>query len=209
MYIPKPYQMNDKETVIDFIKDTSFGLLVSHSTNIQATHLPFILNRFENETILYSHMALANPQWRSIEEQEVLVVFSGPNKYISPSWYKGNEGEVPTWDYVSAHVYGHCKVVSDRDELEQILVETIDFFEATQSNPWNLGYVNKEYYNHLFKQIIGIKINVTRIEAAWKLHQDYSSEIKNSVIETLGNQVDDNSRMIAELIRKNLQERDQ
>src|SRR5690242_3410175 len=117
MYVPKAYQMNDKEVVFDFIEKNSFGILISHSDITAATHLPFLVARNGEEAYLYGHMARANPQWKAITG-EVLVVFSGPQRYISPSWYA--ESEVPTWDYVAVHVYGKLDIVTDNNEVLDI-----------------------------------------------------------------------------------------
>jgi len=175
LYIPKAYQMKDKDIILEFIKQNSFGILISQSDMLTATHLPFLVKTDGNEIYLYSHMAKANPQWKQLSG-EVLIVFNGPQSYISPSWYV--EKEVPTWDYVVAHLYGEFQLTPDTDEILDILIRTIKNYETESSNAWKMNEVSEEYINQLLNRIVGFRIHVTRWEAVWKLHQDYSLETK-------------------------------
>ncbi|TVX99111.1 FMN-binding negative transcriptional regulator [Cohnella terricola] len=201
LYIPQAYQMKDQNTLLEFIKQNSFGVLISKLDKITATHLPFLVKTIGEDIYLYSHMAKANPQWMGLEG-EVLVVFSGPQRYISPSWYA--EPKVPTWNYLAAHLYGEFQLVSDDAETSEILSNTVDYYESEFTEPWTLDKVDVKYVSQLTKHIVGFKIRVTHWEAAWKLHQDYSIEIQKGVINALLHQNDDHSKKIAELMKKNL-----
>jgi len=201
LYVPRAYQMKDQDTVLEFIKQNSFGLLISKIEKLNATHLPFLIKRDGNEIYLYSHMAKANPQWEELCG-EVLVVFSGPQSYITPSWYV--EKEVPTWNYVAAHLYGEFQLVTNENEVLDILTNTVDHYESDFTDPWSLNEVSQEYVNQLSKRIVGFKIRVTHWEAAWKLHQDYTPETQRGVIDALQSRDDDNSQKIADLMSKNL-----
>ncbi|RKP58241.1 FMN-binding negative transcriptional regulator [Cohnella endophytica] len=199
MYVPKAYQMKDWEMILEFIEQNSFGILISNSNTLTATHLPFLVKTNGNEIYLYSHMAKANPQWKELSG-EALIIFNGPQSYITPTWYA--EKEVPTWDYVTAHLYGEFQLVPDTDEILDILNRTINNYEAESSNAWKMNEVSEEYINQLLKRIVGFRIRVTHWEAAWKLHQDYSLETKNNVIRALELRGDDNSKQLAELMKK-------
>lgn len=206
MYIPEAYQMNDREAALDFIEKNSFGILVSHSDKLEGTHLPFIIKRDGEGTYLYGHMARANPQWKGISG-EVLVVFSGPHVYVSPSWYETTNRRVPTWNYVTVHVYGQFELVTNLEEVVSILGETIDFFESAYEKPWGLGEADTDYLEQLYPHIVGFKIKITRIEAAHKLHQDHSIETQEGVIHNLEQGGNDHSRKIAEMMKNNLKAR--
>src|SRR4051794_11991074 len=103
----------------------SFAVLTSHGeSGLFASHLPLLLDTDADAHAgprgqLLGHMARANPQWRGVRG-EVMVVFSGPHAYVSPSWYE-EAGTVPTWNYVAVHAYGTFHVVDDRDGLLDIL----------------------------------------------------------------------------------------
>ena len=103
MYIPKHFNVSDKEEILAFIKGNSFGQLISLvEGKLFSSHIPFLF-RGENQSLL-CHVAKNNPQWENIEGQEVLITFQGPHDYVSPSWY--SSPGVPTWNYQSVHIYG-------------------------------------------------------------------------------------------------------
>lgn len=112
MYVPKINEVTDIHEIVDFMKRFSFAAIVSVQNNLPvATHLPFVVI-VKNDTItLYSHFAKANPQWKNIEDDTVLVIFSEPHAYISPVHYD-QFLSVPTWNYISVHVYGKVKTVT-------------------------------------------------------------------------------------------------
>lgn len=203
MYIPQAYQMNDQETVLQFIEKTGFGILFSHSGTSEATHLPFIVKREGTQILLYSHMARANPHWKRISG-EVLVVFSGPHTYISPSCYEPTDRKAPTWNYIAAHVYGQLELAASNDEALNILEQTVDHFEANYEKKWSLKDANPQYVEGLLPHLVGFTIKISKIEAAWKLHQDNSIERQKAVIRFLDSREDDQSRAIAELMKENL-----
>ena len=112
MYIPRPNQITDSETIARFIDSHGFANVVtSHQGVPFVSHLPVIHD--QDRGILRAHMARANEQWRHFQaEAEVLCVFSGPHAYISPRWY-ASDAVVPTWNYAAAHVYGVPEVFEE------------------------------------------------------------------------------------------------
>ncbi|MFF2479816.1 FMN-binding negative transcriptional regulator [Paenibacillus sp. NPDC058071] len=201
MYVPEAYEMKDWETVREFIEQNSFGLLISNHSKLTGTHLPFLLVKEEEELYLYSHMARANPQWEQASG-EVLVVFSGAQSYITPSWYP--ENKVPTWNYLAAHLYGDFELITGEQETLNVLATTVQRYESDFAEPWSLNEASEEYVNRLVKHVVAFKIRLTNWEATWKLHQDYAPEIQRGVINGLQSRGDDNAKKIAEIMKKNL-----
>lgn len=114
MFIPAPFKLNESEAY-DVIRENGFATLFSlHEGMPFATHLPLLVNA--DKSCLYGHFALQNPQWKDIIGQSVLAVFHGPHCYISPSWYETNKA-VPTWNYITVHVYGEVELLEDEKEL--------------------------------------------------------------------------------------------
>jgi transcriptional regulator len=199
MYVPSAFEVNDKKSIYDFIEENSFAILFSGKDGVPfATHLPLILDR-ENG-YLYGHMARANPHWQAMEN-EVLVVFSGAHTYISPSWYEINQS-VPTWNYVAAHVYGKYEIIEDDGELKKILDDAVGIYESSMPNPWNMTTADSNFISNLAKGIVGFKIVITKMEGKWKLSQNHSKERQERVIKALENQGDENSKKIAQLMKK-------
>src|SRR5215472_14712000 len=106
MYIPKHFSENDLNTLHTFIQRYPLALLVTHQEgSLVGNHLPLILDPTEGPYgALMGHMARSNAQWRTFDgSQEVLVVFQGPQSYVSASWYEHPSVNVPTWNYTAIH----------------------------------------------------------------------------------------------------------
>ncbi|MBE3555178.1 MAG: FMN-binding negative transcriptional regulator, partial [Thermicanus sp.] len=184
MYIPRPFEVSDQQELFNFIKNNSFGILFSRTERgLFATHLPFLLEERTNQGYLLAHMAKENPHWKELQREEVLVVFSGPHTYISPTWY-GDKNTVPTWNYVAVHVYGECELIEDQDSLNSIMEKTVQFYESSLPNPWQAD-INDEFVKRLMKAIVGFRIRIARIEGKWKLSQNHSIERQQNVISSL------------------------
>ena len=199
MYIPKHFTIQDEETKYEMIEQNSFATLFSqHNGEPYATHLPLLLNR---ETLtLHGHFARPNEQWKDIENQEVLAIFQGPHSYISPSWYKTNKA-VPTWNYVAVHVYGELEIVEDEQELIDSLQDLVHKYENPKS-AYSLNDVDPNYMEGLSRGIVGFKIKINKIEGKAKLSQNHSVERQNLVVEKLEKVGSEESKRIAELMRK-------
>lgn len=180
MYIPKPFEMKDSTVITNFIEDYSFGIMMSTvDEQPLATHLPFLYDAEQN--VLLAHMAMANPHWRNLDGQTVLVVFSGPHAYISPSWYEV-PAAVPTWNYVAVHVYGKCSVIDSEEELAGLLEKTVKFYEPDSDLP---ARVDEPFYQNMMKAIVGFRIDITHVEGAAKLSQNKPVEVQERVIANL------------------------
>jgi transcriptional regulator len=203
MYIPKHFQLNDEEIIYDFIKEYSFATLFSqHNGEPYATHLPLTLNKGENA--LYGHFALPNEQSRDIGNQQVLVVFQGPHCYISPSWYETSMA-VPTWNYVSIHIYGRLEVIENQKIIFDSLNDMVNKYEKPDSS-YNLNEIDSRFIEGMTKGIVAFKINITKTEAKAKLSQNHSVERQQLVIKQLENSSEHNNLQIASLMKKNLKE---
>ncbi len=199
MYIPHYYKNENLEEVKKFIKENSFGILINQVDGKPwATHIPLELDIDENgKDILVSHISRANPQWKEFEkEPKVLCIFNGPHSYISSSWYK--EEEVPTWDYIAIHVYGKLTILSEEAVMDS-LHKLVNKHEKSSKNPISLNDMSSKTLRQV-KGVVGFKIEVTDIQAAFKLSQtrpeDHAEIIKNL------NKGDVTSKEIARHIKK-------
>ncbi|MDN4495543.1 FMN-binding negative transcriptional regulator [Ureibacillus aquaedulcis] len=202
MYIPKHFRVNDEEIIYDFIEKYSFATLFSqHNGEPYATHLPLTLNRSEN--VLYGHFGRQNEQWKDIEKQQILVVFQGPHCYISPTWYETSKG-VPTWNYVSIHLYGEMEIVDNPNVIFDSLNDMVKKYEKADSS-YNLKNVDSKFIEGMIKGIAAFKIDITKIEAKAKLSQNHTIERQGLVIKHLENTSNQDNLQIASLMKKNLQ----
>jgi transcriptional regulator len=197
MYIPAFNRVEDQNAINAFIHAHGFATVItSDGDKTIASHLPVLLD--EKANVLRSHMARANEQWKSFaDSREVLCIFHGPHAYISPSWYV-MQHTVPTWNYAAIHVYGRVAIVEPA-ELKQIVLDTTTKYESTMPKPWTLPLSEREF-DAMSKAIVGFKIDVTRVEAKFKLGQNRSPEDQAGMLRALQQAPDCASRELADFI---------
>lgn len=201
MYIPSHFKMIDESIAYEMMKEHSFATLISqHNGMPLATHLPLILKK--DNTYLYGHFARTNPQWNDIKNQTVLVIFHGPHCYISPSWYETNKS-VPTWNYVTVHVYGEVELIEDEHELMDSLHDMVLKYEAPDSS-YKLQDVDEEFLTSMTKGIQGFKIKVNKVEGKAKLSQNHSLQRQKLVINQLEQIQNAGEQQISLLMKENL-----
>ncbi|MEH7342552.1 FMN-binding negative transcriptional regulator [Bacillus sp. JJ1532] len=201
MYIPKHFEMRELEAVYDVIQENGFATLFSQHNGMPfATHLPLMLDK--EKTYLYGHFARPNPQWKDIENQTVLAVFHGPHCYISPSWYETNKA-VPTWNYVTVHVYGEVELIADDQELIDSLQDLVLKYEAPDSS-YRLQDVDANFLDGMNKGVQGFKIKINKIEGKAKLSQNHSSYRKELIVNQLEKSSNMDEKKIAFLMKENL-----
>lgn len=169
MYTPSYYKNENLEEIKAFIKENSFGILVNQVDDKPwATHIPLELEQIEGKDFLVGHIAKANPQWKSFNNQaQVLCIFNGPHTYISSSWYKTEE--VPTWDYIAVHVYGNLKVLTEEETMDS-LHRLVNRYETDSENPIRLEHLSPKTLRQV-KGVVGFQIEITDIQATYKLSQ--------------------------------------
>ncbi|SNZ00503.1 FMN-binding negative transcriptional regulator [Flagellimonas pacifica] len=198
MYIPHYYQNENIDEVKTFIKENSFGILVNQVDGKPwAAHIPLELETDgQGKDTLEGHISKANPQWKTFEEaNEVLCIFNGPHAYISSSWYE--EEEVPTWDYIAVHVYGKLKVLNEEETMAS-LYRLVDKYEKDSKNPGSLHDMSPKTLRQV-KGIVGFKIEITDIQAAYKLSQTRPKD-HPKIVSELMERSDSGSKEIAKKI---------
>jgi len=198
MYIPQFNRVEDRQAINAFLETHSFAAVITNTDGkLMASHLPVLFD--EKANILRSHMARANEQWKHFAAtDEVLCLFHGPHAYISPSWYE-QQHTVPTWNYAVVHVYGKPTLADDA-ELKQIVFDTTAKFESTMPTPWKIPLSEQEIAGML-KAIVGFKIEITRVEAKFKLGQNRSREDQDKMLRHLQAAPDYDSRALAQFIQ--------
>lgn len=203
MYTPAPFKIEDRETLVAFMRQYSFATIVTHDGAVpHATHMPVVLRENEGpHGTFVSHMARGNPQWRHFENgQEVLVIFTGPHTYVSPAWY-ATSPQVPTWNYTAVHAYGVPCIVSDHARFAAMLRELVEFYEAPRANRWP-GELPDDFRDKLMMGIVGVEIEITRIEGKFKLSQNRSEEDRAGVIAALSASTEQTEREVAEMMKR-------
>jgi transcriptional regulator len=203
VYLPPAFAEPRPAVLVAHIERHDFGLLLSHgSTGLVASHIPFLVERRDEELHLLGHLARPNPQVEDLGRGgEVLAIFSGPHAYISPRWYVGGPS-VPTWNYVDVHACGTVRLIEDGDWLRRLLRRLTDRHEAGSPAPWRIEDLPEAYLEGMLKGIIGLDIAVTRLEGKFKLSQNRPAADRPQVIAALDRGVDENSVAVAKLMRE-------
>ncbi len=200
MYTPKLYREEDRSEILDFLKKNNFPALVTHDgERLVATHLPVEVVETENDGLtIYSHMSRANPQWKSFGEQEAMFIFQGAHTYISPTWY--NHVNVPTWNYMMVHVYGTLQIMTDA-ELYSTLSRLVERHEAASA--YRLESLPQDFVEKEMKGTVGFSMQVTRMDAGYKLSQNRNDEDHANIINELNKQDNDDARKVADAMGRN------
>jgi transcriptional regulator len=171
-----------------------------------ATHLPLVLHREDNQNaVLRGHLARANRQWKEFSREiDSLAIFSGPQHYITPSWYpeKAETGKVvPTWNYAVVHAYGRLSIIEDPEWLLTHLNSLTDTHEAAQPSPWSVSHAPADFITNIARGIVGLEMRIDRLEGKWKVSQNQTEQTRASVAEGLKALGTEDSFAMSELVR--------
>ena len=209
MYIPKAFNEPDTGVQVAFMRAHSLAIVVSTIDGTPfATHAPVFVRAHEDANgariELAGHFALANPQARMMDDTEVLVIFSGPNAYVSPSLYEEREA-VPTWNYMAVHAYGIAKTFTaklDAAKTERLLRETIDVFEPAYAAQWET--LSETYRNARMRELVGFNVAVSRLEGKFKLSQNRPLHDRQNVAESLSKSNDPSAAEVGKCMKQRL-----
>ena len=201
MHIIKYFREENREKIIEFLQQNDFATLVAYDGQKPvASHLLMEIVEDGETLMINGHMSRANPLWKMFETNpEVLVIFQGPHTYVSPTWY--NHVNVPTWNYQSVHVYGKPSMVSDTTETYGILKRLIDRYEMRTS--YKLETLPQDFVEKEMRGVAAFHIEVTQIEANYKLSQNRDEESYRNIVSHLEQREDDFSHNIADAMKQN------
>jgi transcriptional regulator len=172
-------------------------------------HLPLVLDSDRGPFgTLRCHVARSNPVWKGASTQiESVVVFQGPQAYITPSWYpaKLEHGKVvPTWNYAVVHAHGTPRIVDDTEWLRAHVTELTRVNESEREVPWLVTDAPSTYVDTLLKAIVGIEIPIARLEGKWKASQNRAVADRLGVVAGLSERGDEDSQQMARLVQERL-----
>ena len=183
MYQPKKFKKQDPAYIFKFIQAHPFATFVLQGKQLLATHIPVLVKGSPEDFTLYGHIANHNEQFGYLKDgAEALLIFKGPDGYVSSSWYQ--EKDISTWDYSAVHVNVKLKIQS-RKELEDSLDDLIAHFEKSQKDPLYYKELPRQMVEDHLPLITGFWCEPVKIQAIAKLHQNYGKKDVQSVVEHL------------------------
>lgn len=207
MYNPSSFAEHDVSVMHAFIEAYPLGALVTASASgLFATHLPLALDRGRGQYgTLQGHIARANPHHELAGDgSEALVLFTGVDSYVTPSFYpsKTKHGKVvPTWNYVAVHAHGTLRFVREPEALKRHLAQLTARHEAGRPRPWSIDDAPEGYVDKQLAAIVGVELEITRLDGKWKMSQNRAAEDVEGVIEGLGASEDARQREVADVVR--------
>ena len=205
MYRPDHFRVDDIAQMHALMRARPLAALVSAGpSGLYATHLPVVLKAEGEFGAIECHLARANPHWKDLAEGgEAMMIFQGPEAYITPNWYasKAETGKVvPTWNYAVVQAYGTMRVMDDEAWLRTQIGDLTQLNEAARTAPWAVTDAPKAFVDAMVRGIIGLEIEIARIEGKWKVSQNRPEADREGVVEGLRAEADERADATAELV---------
>jgi transcriptional regulator len=208
MYVPKHFAETNVPVLHELIRSHPLGTIVAlTSEGLSANHIPFEVDPEPAPFgTLRGHVARANPLWHEHRaDVEALVVFQGPDAYVSPSWYvtRQETGKVvPTWNYAVVHAFGPLRVIEERDWLRGLVERLTNRHESSQREPWKVSDAPVDYIDKQLAAIVGLEIPITRLIGKWKVSQNRPPQDEAAVAAALEQQGGESAVAMARLVRQ-------
>ena len=191
MYIPAHFLIQNPQDIHTIIQEHPLGALVTLGPQgLDANHIPFEFDPSHGaHGLLTAHVARANPVWQQCQDgADVLVIFRGNESYISPNWYPSKHEthrQVPTWNYEVVHVHGRLTVMDEEKFVRGVVARLTREHEASEPRPWKMGDSPPEYIAQMLKAVVGIQVEIQRIEGKAKLSQNREARDRLNAADTL------------------------
>jgi transcriptional regulator len=206
MYIPKLHEETDLAVLQALMRAHPLGTWATQGEGeLIVNHVPFLLDptRGPYGTLL-CHVARANSVWQSFSKTvPSVIVFQGPDRYISPSWYPSKQAHgkvVPTWNYAVVHAHGIPVVMETQAQLMQQITQLTATHESKQVRPWQVADAPADFVEQMSRQIVGIEIPILQIFGKWKVSQNRSESDRNGVVAALEASAAPQSQQMADLV---------
>ena len=208
MYIPEHFEERDVAVLHALVRSHPLGTWVTEADGqLVVNHIPFIVDATRGPFgVLVGHVARANTVWKTASTQvDSVVVFQGPQAYITPSWYptKHEHGKVvPTWNYAVVHAHGLPRAIDDSEWLREHVVALTGVHESERGASWRVSDAPSSYVDTMLRAIVGIEIPIGKLVGKWKASQNRAVPDRRGVVAGLVERGDDESRRMAQLVEE-------
>lgn len=208
MYIRKHHELPGTVAAHALIEAHPLGAWVAPGdVGLLANHVPFLLDRSRGQFgTLLGHVSRANAVWRQLPASgQSLVIFQGPQAYITPGWYPGKQEHgkvVPTWNYVVAHARGVARAIHDEAWLRDLLARLTAINERARPMPWAMADAPADFIDKLLRAVVGIEIPIDALVGKLKASQDEELQDRWGTVEGLTAEGTESALAMASLVRK-------
>ncbi len=187
LYIPKAHLVDDRKFLHDFMDEFAFVDVVTVSPTLRITHIPSVLDRTAGAYgTIFGHVSAQNPQRTAFDgRQTAVIVFRGPQGYISPTWYAQTE-VTPTWNFSVVHASGRPRAITDKGQTRELLSRLIAKFErAVGASGYDLSKLPEDYVSRMMGGIAPFRMEVEALEGKFKLGQERPDGDRRGVLKHL------------------------
>lgn len=174
MYHFEHFKEKDLQRILDFIGEYPFAFLTGSTLAGKqvATQVPVLLAERDGKRFLQAHIMRNTDHHRAlIENQNALLVFTGPSCYVSASWYS-DPHMGSTWNYMSVHIGGEIRFMSDEELVAFMRKLTLRFEQGNAQSATIFDNLPKQYTDSMLRAIVGIEIKAEQMEHVFKLSQN-------------------------------------
>ena len=201
MYNPQRFKSDDINEVFDLMDQNPFATVVTVVDGRPfVSHLPLTPKMLGNTIELIGHLARANLHWKSFANSQTVVIFHGPQTYITPKWYA--ENGVPTWNYSTVHVTGKIELIESYEGIVECLQDLTAHIERHRPSGWEFLIPDDLKGDILTRSIVGFRIKVEEIQFKKKLSQNRTAADRAGVLMGLETRDDDNSQSVLKEMKK-------
>lgn len=204
MYNFSYFKEKDKQRILDFIVENPFAFITGSflSGRQVATQIPILLEERNGELFLQGHIMRNTDHHKAfVENPNALIVFTGPNCYVSASWYS-NPQIGSTWNYMSVHVAGQVNLMSQEELIAFMRKLTLTFEKGNTASQTFYDNLSEEYLSKMMPAIVGFEMKADKIENVFKLSQNRDEKSYLNIISKL-QEIGGSSALIAdELIKR-------
>lgn len=210
MYTPKYHALTDVAAMRTHIAEHPLGAWVCTAYNqLMANHIPFVWDaQHGGHGRLLGHVSRANPVWRELASgAPSVVMFMGPDAYITPSWYPGKRAHgkvVPTWNYVTVHAHGMARAIEDTEWILDVINRLTDAQESRRDRPWKVSDAPAAYIDRMLRAVVGIEITIERLEGRLKVSQDEDEQDRLGTVEGLRRTSHTPAHILSDLVLREL-----
>ena len=206
MYAPGPFQETRTDVMLEAIRAAQLATLITPVDGaLHITHVPMLATlTASGGWRLEAHLARGNPHHAALAERpETVAIFHGPQAYVSPGWYasKAEHGKVvPTWNYIIVHVHGRLEAIDDTVWLEDQVRRVTARNEDGRADPWSVDDSPRDYFEGMLRGIVGVRLDVTRMEGVWKMQQHRSQADRAGLIKGFAAESDPAARAVGQVM---------
>lgn len=205
MHVPSAFREDDLAALHETMRAARLANVVTATAEgLKSTPLPLFLVPEEGPYgTLYGHFARANPQWKLEAIGEAMVLFMGPEAYISPSWYPSKQEHqkvVPTWNYVAVHAYGNAEFFHDAERLLEVVSRLTHHHEGQRARPWAVTDAPEAFIRRELRGIVGMRLPITRLNGQRKMSQNKNEADREGVVAGLAASERASDHEVAKLI---------